>query len=72
MVRSTVVDINSNKPLLYPYSVTVNKCRTICNTINDPYARICAVGIVKEMDTKVFNLMSRTNERCYISWHENC
>ena len=33
-----------------------------CNNINDPYAKICASDVVKDLSIKVFNLMSRTNE----------
>ena len=29
------------KTLLYPYTVSVNKCGGSCNTIEDPYARFC-------------------------------
>ena len=33
-----------------------------CNNINDPYARVCVPDTVKNLNVKVFNLMSRTNE----------
>ena len=29
------------KTLLYPYTVSVNKCGGSCNTIDDPCARFC-------------------------------
>ena len=29
------------KTLLYPYTVSVNKCGGSCNTIDDPFARFC-------------------------------
>ena len=38
--RPTIVDINSNKALYYPFSVSVSKCSGSCNTIDDPYAQI--------------------------------
>ena len=31
--------------------------------INDPYANMCVPDIVKILNVKVFNLMSRTNEK---------
>ena len=43
-----------------------------CNNINDPYAKICASDVVKDLSVKVFNLMSRTNETKNIKWHETC
>ena len=39
-----------------------NKCSGSCNTINDPYAKLCVPDVVKNVNVKVFNLMSRTND----------
>ena len=35
---STLVNINSNKPLYYPFTVSVNKYSGSCNTTDDSYA----------------------------------
>ena len=70
-VRPKIININSNNPMFYPFSVKINKCSGNCNNINDPYARICVPDIVKNLNVKVFNLMSRTNETRHIKWHEN-
>ena len=67
-----IVIINSNQPSFYPYSVLVNKCSNSCNNINDPYAKLCFPDVVKNMNIKMFNLMSRTNETRRIEWHETC
>ena len=56
-VRPEIVDINSNNPIFYPFSIKVNKCNGYCNNINDPYARICVPGIVKNLNVRVLNLM---------------
>ena len=71
-VRSEIININSNNPMFYPFSIKINKCSGNCNNINDPYARICVPDIVKNLNVKVFNLMSRTNETRHIKWHESC
>ena len=34
--------------------------------------KICVPDVVKNLNVKVFNLMSRTNERRHIEWHETC
>ena len=39
-VRPKIVDINSNNPMFYPFSIKINKCSGNCNNINDPYAKI--------------------------------
>ena len=36
-IRPKIMNINSNEPLFYPYSILVNKCSGSCNNINDPY-----------------------------------
>ena len=71
-VRPEIVDINSNNPIFYPFSIKTNKCSGNCNDINDPYTRICIPDTVKNLNVKVFNLMSLTNETRHIKWHETC
>ena len=70
--RPTTADINSNNLIIYPFSIKVNKCSGNCNNINDPYAKICVPDTVKDLNVRVFNLMSRTNETRHIKWHETC
>ena len=45
--RPEIVNVNSNNPIFYPFSVKTSKCSGNCNNINDPYARICVPDIVK-------------------------
>ena len=70
----TVVNQNcmSRPKIFYPYSIKVNKCSESCNTINDPFAKLCVPDIVKNINVKVFNLMARINETRQIVWHETC
>ena len=46
-VRPEIININSNNPIFYPFSIKINKCSGNCNNINDPYARICVPDIKK-------------------------
>ena len=71
-VRPEIVNVNSNEPVFYPFSIKASKCSGSCNNINDPYAKICVPDVVKDLNVKVFNLMSRTNETRHIKWHETC
>ena len=70
-VRSEIINLNTNEPVFYPYSIKINKCKGICNTTNDPCAKICVPDKIKNTNVKEFNLMSRTNER-HIEWHKTC
>ena len=38
--------------------------------MNDPSANVGAPDVVKNINVKVFNLISRTNETKHIGWHE--
>ena len=71
-VRPEIININSNDPIFQPFSIKINRCNGNCNNINDPYARICVSDIVKNLNVKVFNLMSRANKIKFIKWHESC
>ena len=58
--------------MLFRFSIKASKCSGSCNNINYPYAKLCVPDIVKNLDAKVFNLMSRTNQTWHIEWHETC
>ena len=45
--RPEVININSDNPIFYPFSIKINKCSGNCNNINDPYAKICVPDIIK-------------------------
>ena len=71
-IRAEFINVHSNEPVFYAFSVRTSKCSGSCNNINDPYAKICVPDVVKNLNVKVFNLMSRTNETRHIKWHEMC
>ena len=71
-VRPEIINVNSNEPVFYPFSIKISKCSDNCNNINDPYAKICVPNVIKDLNVKVFNLMSRTNETRHAKWHETC
>ena len=61
-LRQQIVNVKGDEPVFYPFSVKTSKCSVSCNNINYPYAKICVPDVVKNLNVKVFNLMSRTNE----------
>ena len=38
-IRYKIIDVNSDEPLFYPFSIKLNKCSGSCNGINDPYVK---------------------------------
>ena len=62
-VKPEIINVNSSEPLIYLFSIKTNKCSSSCNNINHPYSKICVPDDVNDLNVKVFNLMSRTNEK---------
>ena len=71
-VTPQIVNVNEDGPVFFPFSIKKNKCTGSCDNINNPHAKLCVTDIVKNVNVKVFNLMSRTNETRHIEWHETC
>ena len=71
-VRPEIVNVNSKEPIFYPFSMKTSRCSGSCNNINDRYAKKCVPDVVKNLNIKVFNLISWTNETRHIKWHETC
>ena len=69
-VRPEIINANSNEPVFYPFSIKTSKCSCSCNNINDPCAKICVPDVIKDLNVKVFNFMSRTNEIRHLKQHE--
>ena len=70
--RPEIINVNSNNPVFYPFSIKTSKCSGNCNNTNDPCAKRCVPYVVKDLRLKVFNLILRTNETRHIKWHETC
>ena len=72
IVRPEIINVYSNEPIFYPFSIKTSKCGGSCNNINNPYAKICVPDVIKDLNVTVFNLMSITSETRHIKWHETC
>ena len=51
--RPEIVNVKSDNPIFYPFSVKTSKSSGNCNNINDPYAKICVFDVVKGLIVKV-------------------
>ena len=71
-VRPQIVNVNSEEPVLFPFSIKTSKCNGSGNNINDPYAKLCVSDDVKNLNVTAFNLMPRIKERRHREWHETC
>ena len=59
-VRPQIVDVNSDESAFF-----LHKFSGSCNNINDSWC-------CKNLNVRVFNLISATNETRLINWHESC
>ena len=71
-VRPEIKNFNSNLLLFNPYSVKISKCSGSYNNINDPYPKLYVPYVCKNMNVKLFNLITRISKTRYIKRHETC
>ena len=65
-VRPEIVNINSNEPEFYHFSIITSMCSGSCNNIIDSYAKMSVPNVIKNRSFKVFNIMSKNNETSHI------
>ena len=71
-VRPKIANVNNNEPIFYSFSIRTSKCSGSCNNINYRYAKLCVPDVIENLNAKVFNVMSRSNETRHIEWHQTC
>ena len=63
-IRPEIVNVNSDEHVFFTFSIESSECSGSCNNINVSYAKLCIPDVVKNLNAKFFNLISRTNETC--------
>ena len=71
-VRPQIVNVNGDDPVFFPFSIKRNKCSGSCNNVSNPCAKLSVPDVAKNLNAKVFNLVSGTSETRHIEWHEMC
>ena len=51
-VKPKNVNVNSDEPVFFPFSIKISKCSGSCNNINDPYAKLFVPDVVKNSKVK--------------------
>ena len=55
----------------FPWSL--GACEYECDkSLFTKYTKLCVPDVVKSVSVKVFNLLPKTSETSYVSWHETC
>ena len=71
-IRPQIANVDGGDPVFFPFSIKTSKCSGSCINISNTYAKLCVSDVVKNLNVKVFNLMSRTNETRHKESHETC
>ena len=71
-VRLQIVNVNEDNPVVFIFSIKTSNCSGSCNNINNPLAKLCVPDVVKNLNIKVFNIVSGTNETRRRESHETC
>ena len=58
--------------MFYPYSIKINRCKGSCNTINDPYAKICVPNQIKNINVNYLIYCQELMKKRHIKWHKTC
>ena len=72
--RPKILDVNEGigEALFYPYNVLVNKCSGSCDTLDNPMSEICVPKIIKNVNMKIHNFLTRLNETRNVLWYKSC
>ena len=68
-VRKVIVD---NDYMTFLYKIKVDKCVGSCNDVENPYFEVCLPDVVKNINVKSFDLISRKNLLRNVSFHKSC
>ena len=72
VLKKVNCNVNGCEPIFFHCSIKKSKGSGSSNNIYDLYANLCVPDVVKNLNVRAFNLMSRANETRHIEWHESC
>ena len=65
-VRPQIVNLNGDDSVSFLFSIKTNKCNGSFHNINNLYAKLCVPEVIKNLNVKVLNPLSRANETRHI------
>ena len=69
MVIPTLIDLNPVELKYYPFMVSLDKCSGSCNILSP---KICVPKKTKDVNVKVFNMITNKNEVKTMEKHISC
>ena len=71
-VTLTLIDLNLNDLLYYQFMIRLVRCNGSCNTLDNSSTKICLPNKTKDVNAKVFNMISEINEAKTLVKHTLC
>ena len=65
-------DLNPVKVNYYPLMISLDKCDGSCNVADDLSTKMCVSNEIKDINVKVFNMITRINETKSLIKHFSC
>ena len=62
MIRRTLIDLIPVELNYYPFMISLDKFSGICNSVDDISTKICVSSKTKDINIKVFNMITNINE----------
>ena len=72
LIRPTLIDLNFDELHYYPFIICMSKYNRSCNTVEDPFGRICVPNKMEDLDLKVFHMIKGINESRTLEKHILC
>ena len=72
MTGPTFIDLNLVELKCYPFMISLDKCSGSCNPVDDLSAKICVSSKIKDINVKVFNMITNKNEAKAMVKHILC
>lgn len=61
-IRSTLIALNLDELHYGSFIISINRCDGSCNTIEDPFCRAFFPNKIEDVNLKIFNMITGTNE----------
>ena len=76
MIQPTLINLhpseNSHECHYYPFTVKLDRCFGIFNTINDLSNKVCVPNNTEDLNLSVFNMITGINESKGLTKHISC
>ena len=72
MTRPTVVDLNPVELKYYSFMISLDKSSGSCNSVDDLSTKICILIKTKDVNVKVFNMITNRKEAKIMVKHISC